>query len=778
MASSRPELDRVKSAEGEPAHAAVPTFDKTAPRLAANGYEPVPIEPGTKRCRQTGWQRGGFADRAARFRTDFTGLLTADCPAVDIDVSDAALVAELRSIVFDVTGCHEAPPPSRIGMMPRTLLLFRTEEPFPKISTGEFDLPSNPIIDGKRKPSKVEILADGQQFVAFAVHPDTHGPYSWNGAGDPLEIPRSRLPVLNEVEAGEIIRRADELLSRHGQRINKARISQARSDRRPNGELRAKDPALLREALAAIPNADEHFDDWIAMLYAVKAALGDDGLDAFTAWSAGSGKHDEAFARQQWRSAKPTMRGAGSILWLARQHGWAGTAKRRPQQDVAILTAGTAVELTEDAIACAFANRHRDELLFDFSRGKWLAWDGTRWRADRTELAYEYARRTTATLNRENRARWARAAVYAAVERIARSDRTFARTGDEFDRDPFLLNTPAGTVDLHDGALREHRREDLITMLTGSAPKADPRPIFDRFLADITRGDRGLANYLQRSLGACLSGALTDHFLLFWHGDGRNGKNTLGDLLLMVLGDYARKIPAQTLMTDPRGGRHPTEIANLRGLRLAVSSEVGEGEHWDEAKVKELTGDGKLTGRFMRCDFFEFPRTHKHLVFGNNRPMLRIVDRAMAERLHMVPFVATFTAGAGNLDPDMPAKLRTEAGAVLAWLVDGHMKWREDGTLRRCSAVEAATADYFASHSTIDMWIAERCVVIEDDERGGRLWAKSGLLYQDFSKWKKDRGEHPMSATRWGEQMTRRFRKVEAHGIRYIGLLLREEAAP
>jgi putative DNA primase/helicase len=440
----------------------------------------------------------------------------------------------------------------------------------------------------------------------------------------------------------------------------------------------------------------------------------------------------------------------------------------------AVLTGeGIAVDLTEDSIARAFVRQHEGELLFDWSRRKWLTWDGTRWRPDFTGLAFEFARRMTSNLNHDNRAKWARASVFAAVERIARSDRAFARSGDVFDQDPYLLNTPAGTVDLRTGTMREHRREDHITMVTGVGPAPGPSPVFDRFLGDITSGDAARADYLQRALGSCLSGAPSDHFLLFFHGDGRNGKNTLADLLLESLGDYAKKISAQTLMSDARG-RHPTEVANLQGVRLAVSSEVGEGEFWDEARVKELTGDAKLSARFMRGDFFEFKRTHKHLVLGNHRPMLRIADRATAERLHLVPFNATFTSDAGNLDPDMLAKLRAEAGAILSWLIDGHMRWLKVGTLRRCPAVELATADYFASQSTIEMWIAERCFLVGDDGRAGREWPKSSELYRDFAKWKEDRGEHALSTTRWAEQMQRRFRKIEAHGMRYVGVLLQD----
>ena len=111
------------------------------------------------------------------------------------------------------------------------------------------------------------------------------------------------------------------LLAQRGKRINSTRISQAPGER-VSGELRATDPAMLRAALAAIPNANLPFDDWLGMLYATKGALADEGLDAFRDWSARSSKHDEAFTVEQWTKAQPRARGAGSVFWLAAQHGW------------------------------------------------------------------------------------------------------------------------------------------------------------------------------------------------------------------------------------------------------------------------------------------------------------------------------------------------------------------------------------------------------------------------------------------------------------------------
>ena len=73
------------------------------------------------------------------------------------------------------------------------------------------------------------------------------------------------------------------------------------------------------------------------------------------------------------------------------------------------------------------------------------------------------------------------------------------------------------------------------------------------------------------------------------------------------------------------------------GVRLAVSSEVEEGQRWAESRLKALTGDASLTGRYMRQDFFEFRRTHKLMVAGNHRPAIRVVDEAMRRRIHLVP---------------------------------------------------------------------------------------------------------------------------------------------
>jgi putative DNA primase/helicase len=427
----------------------------------------------------------------------------------------------------------------------------------------------------------------------------------------------------------------------------------------------------------------------------------------------------------------------------------------------------------EDNVGRLFERRYSDELRYCKTWGTWLVWDGARWQPERTDLAFHFARQLAREANPAGKANISKAAFANGVEKFARAARTFATESGDWDRDELLLNTPGGTVDLRTGKIRPHDRRDQITNVTQVTPQDGPKPAFDRFMREITLGDTSLIEYHQRSLGAALSGAIADHWLLFWIGAGRNGKNTLGDLIAWIVGDYAKTILSETLMST-KAQSHPTELANLRGVRLAISSEVAEGAYWNETRIKSLTGDTTISARFMKQDYFEFARTHKHLIYGNHRPMLRVVDDAIRARMHIVPFRATFSDELGNRDPLLPEKLRAEAPQILTWLIEGHAQWVQDGyTLKPCAAVQQETKDYLDTQSTPTLWIAERCEVIESDDRPTKDLPKANVLYKDYVTFKERRGEHAPSLTRWGAWMVNKYEKVSADGVRYRGLRLK-----
>jgi putative DNA primase/helicase len=169
-----------------------------------------------------------------------------------------------------------------------------------------------------------------------------------------------------------------------------------------------------------------------------------------------------------------------------------------------------------------------------------------------------------------------------------------------------------------------------------AAPENTDCPLWTAFLRRVTGDDEEMIRFLQRFVGYCLSGLVTEHSLLFLYGTGANGKSVFTAVLLWIFGDYAISAPMEMFIAT-RNERHPTEIARLRGARLAIAHETQKGRQWDESKLKTLTGGDKLPARFMRGDFFDFDPAHKFIIAGNHKPGVRSVDEATAAPEATVP---------------------------------------------------------------------------------------------------------------------------------------------
>ena len=423
---------------------------------------------------------------------------------------------------------------------------------------------------------------------------------------------------------------------------------------------------------------------------------------------------------------------------------------------------------TQDAVATAFANQYEGRWIYAHGGG-WFQWTGKHWASDTTKQILHKIRELARESNPNGKAANASAHFFLGVQKLLEADPVISRPFNEFDRDANLLCCPDAIYDLRDGTKRTHDPDLLTTQITKVPMGGDTPARFMQFMGEIADGDSDLVEFLQMALGSCLSGAQEVHQLFYFYGaTARNGKNTLADLFAFLLGDYACSFPAEALLHNRS---HDSDICTLKGKRIAISSEVPDGSRWNEMRLKNLTSDTMLTARPMYGQWQEFPRTHKHIILGNHRPSLNTMDPGVTSKFILVPFNVSFK---GREDFDLPKKLKAEGPEILGWLLAGHLEWRENGMrLPSCKAVDAATNDYFESQATVDMWVEERCQLVDNEHCVGRDKAKANDLYQDYKNWKLDRGEQPMSLTRWGEHMGLRFRNVEANGFRYIGVLLK-----
>jgi putative DNA primase/helicase len=326
----------------------------------------------------------------------------------------------------------------------------------------------------------------------------------------------------------------------------------------------------------------------------------------------------------------------------------------------------------------------------------------------------------------------------AAMMKLAQTEAGIPARAGDFDADPYLFNCLNGTLDLRTGTLRPHHRADLLTKLAPLAyDPSCPCPLFEAFLRRIMADNPAMIAYLRRVLGRCLSGDISEQELYFFLGEGANGKSVLIDTVLGILGDYAGTAP-ESLLTVQSHNEHPTEIADLCGKRLVVASETEEGAKLKVQLVKRLTGDGRIKGRFMRQDFFEFDRTHKLIIVSNNKPLIRETKHAIWRRIRLVPFGVIIPEP--ERDPQLTEKLKAEWPGILAWLIEGYRDWRQGG-MRTPPEVLLATQNYQNEQDPLGDYLADRCITGAPTLRVGR-----NDLFTDYASWCQQTGDRfPLS---------------------------------
>ena len=517
-------------------------------------------------------------------------------------------------------------------------------------------------------------------------------------------------------------------------------------------------PKLLGELRDALGHIEAHdYETWTRMGHALKT-LGEPGRELWHDWSGTSELYDPDEAEAKWAGFAPERTGYAAVFAEAQRRGWSNPAVRDH--------AGQGVAgRSEEDLALTFARENEAGLRYCAVWGQWLAWDDKRWAPDKTLLATDHARdlcrRAAAASDERTAIVLGAARTVSAVERLARADRRLAASADQWDADPWLLNTPGGVVNLKTGEVRPCDPALHMTKVTGATPgqHGAPPTTWLRFLQRITGGDAELQRYLQRVLGYALTGDTSAHALFFGYGTGANGKSVLIDTAAGVLGDYHTTAPIETF-TESSGERHSTELARLRGARLVTASETEEGRRWAESKIKTLTGGDPIAARFMRQDFFEFKPQFKLLIAGNHRPGLRSVDEAIRRRFNLIPFAVTIPPE--ERDEGLKDKLRAEWPGILAWMIAGCLEWQRIG-LAPPAAVTAATEAYMDGEDALSAWIDEAC------ERDPQGWAASGDLFTSWKFWAERRGEFVGSSRRFTQALdTRGFsplRKTAARGV-------------
>ncbi len=312
----------------------------------------------------------------------------------------------------------------------------------------------------------------------------------------------------------------------------------------------------------------------------------------------------------------------------------------------------------------------------------------------------------------------------------------------ELDKNPFLINTPEATFDMTKGleGKKAHDPADLITKITACSPSEVGKKIWEEALDTFFLGDNELIEYVQMTVGSAAVGKVFQEHMIIAYGGGANGKSTFWNTIYRVLGNYAGKISAEALTMNCKRNVKP-EMAELKGKRLIIASEMEEGMRLNTATVKQLCSTDEIQAEKKYKDPFAFVPSHTLVLYTNHLPKVGANDDGIWRRLVVIPFNAKIT---GSSDVKNYADyLFDNAGSfIMSWIIEGAKKAiAADYKFKEPKAVTDAVEAYREENDWLGQFIEDHCEIDPSSE------VKSGELYQCYRAACMASGEYIRSTT-------------------------------
>lgn len=342
----------------------------------------------------------------------------------------------------------------------------------------------------------------------------------------------------------------------------------------------------------------------------------------------------------------------------------------------------------------------------------------------------------------------------------------------DLDKDEFLLNTPVVTFDLRKGLTggRVPDAADYITKQTTASPGDKGEQIWLDALNTFFCNDQKLIDYVQQIVGLSAIGKVYLEAIIIAYGGGRNGKSTFWNSISRVLGSYSGAISADTLTVGCRRNVKP-EMAELKGKRLIIASELEEGMRLNTSIVKQLSSTDEIEAEKKYKDPFKFEPSHTLVLYTNHLPRVGANDDGTWRRLIVIPFNARIE-NKSDIKNYADYLVKNAGSYIMSWIIEGAKKAIEANyhfSVPAC--VQEAIEAYRENNDWLASFLEDCCEVDKTYQQ------KSGEFYQEYRAHCGRNGEYTRSTTDFYTALeTAGFeRKKTKTGSFIYGVRLKEE---
>ena len=339
----------------------------------------------------------------------------------------------------------------------------------------------------------------------------------------------------------------------------------------------------------------------------------------------------------------------------------------------------------------------------------------------------------------------------------------YYNTIKELKSEPHYLNVLNGVVDLKTKKLYPHEMNYQFTSVCNANYYPDEKSKhFKDFVQNIFYNDKDVIRYVQQAFGYGITGERAEQKIFFMYGVGGNGKSVLVDAISDVLNGFAAVLPTSGLTKEhSNAGAATPELIPLIGKRIAFSNELKGDQTMNDLAVKQLTGDKKISVRYMRKEFISIPVTFKIFVDTNFLPYFKYYDDAIERRVVIIPFNRTFSER--TRDNELGKKLREDNDYILKWLVNGAYQYYEKGRLEEPEIIKNAKWEFKDNSDSVGMFIKDKT----EECFGGEI--ASSDLYNIYLAYCKKKSYDPLGRKSFSQAVKKKgIQRVSKRDANYF----------
>ena len=218
----------------------------------------------------------------------------------------------------------------------------------------------------------------------------------------------------------------------------------------------------------------------------------------------------------------------------------------------------------------------------------------------------------------------------------------------KLNKNPYLIGFQNGVYDTRTHGFRAGSPEDYISLQMAIEYK-----IFDNTAVEMAQvkdflskvfPDKSVREYFMDTSSDVFVGGNHSKIVQVWTGEGDNAKSITQILFEKMLGEYAVKLPTSLIIgkRTQSSAACPELVRAGNGVRFAVLQEPDQKDIINIGILKELSGNDTFFARGLFKEGGEITPMFKLVLICNEPPQLPYGDKAVWNRIRVIPYEATF----------------------------------------------------------------------------------------------------------------------------------------